>query len=262
MDRAYAAWNRAWGAPFGQSVRYPFPHNLAARLEPGRLREIRERGYFGFQPNNDTRRVEYPWAYHTANLQKGMRVLEIGGGLAGFQFVLSRQGMQVDNVDPGMEDLEWPVSEARIAEMNEAFGTDVRLIKRSAHDADLPAAAYDRIFCVSVIEHMPPAILAATVRNAHRWLKPGGMFLLTVDLFLNLRPFCSREEWRLGRNVPIPEIVDPTLFTLAVGNRAELYGYPEFDPDRILCHLEDYYLGHGCPVLPQMFVLQRVEDAG
>jgi SAM-dependent methyltransferase len=227
---------------------------------PGRLREIRERGYLFLQPNNDARRVEYPWVSLTAALQKGMRVLEIGGALAGVQCVLSRRGKQVDNVDPGTEDLKWPVTEARIAEINAVSGIAVQPFKSSTHTADLPVTAYDRVFYISEIEHMPPDILAATMRNARR-LKPGELFLLSVDRFLNLAPFCSRPAWKLSRNMPVPKIADPALFKLEVGIRAELHRDPEFGPDHILRHLEDYCLGQGCRVLPQMFVLRRSEDA-
>ena len=53
-----------------------------------RQRIWRRKGPFGGQGNNSTREFEYPWCFHTAKLETGMHVLEVGGGLAGFQFVL------------------------------------------------------------------------------------------------------------------------------------------------------------------------------
>ena len=69
------------------------------------------RGPFTIQDNNTTRRAEYPWAYFATPLEPGLQVLELGGSLAGFQFVLDRAGCRVTNVDPGNEShgRGWPV---------------------------------------------------------------------------------------------------------------------------------------------------------
>lgn len=254
----FEKWNKTWGAPFGAPVQYPFPYNISQKLDPKEERQIQEKGYFGFQPNNDTRAIEYPWAFHSSNLEKGMRVLEIGGGLGGFQFVLSRMGMSVDNVDPGMEDLQWPVSAEAISRLNKAFNTNVRLIKKPIHETDLEAEKYDRIFCISVIEHLPEDLIRSSVLKAHSYLKRGGLFVLTVDLFLNIFPFCTREDNMFGKNIKITSIADESLFEIKVGNKSELFGYPEFNTDEILGNLDRYYIGHGYPVLAQMIVLQKI----
>lgn len=254
----FQSWNESWGAPFGSPVHYPFPHNLTQKIGSSAAREIRNKGYFGFQPNNDTRAIEYPWAFQSASLTKGMRVLEIGGGLGGFQFVLSREGMKVDNVDPGMEDLEWPVSNEAIAELNQAFSTDVQLIKKPIHETNLKPEQYDRIFCISVLEHLPEELIKESILKAHSYLKNGGLFILTVDLFLNLFPFSTQERNIFGKNIPITSIVDESLFKIRIGNKSELYGFPDFDTNNILVNLDRYYIGHSYPVMAQMMVLEKI----
>ncbi len=69
----------------------------------------------------------------------GIRVVEIGGGISGFQFALARAGADVVNVDPGRDatGLAPPVDHARIARLNRAYRTDVRLIDTVLDDAGL-----------------------------------------------------------------------------------------------------------------------------
>src|SRR5687767_6873521 len=91
----YTQWNAAWKAPFGppEAVSIPFD----GRFEPQTAHRL---GPFAFQPNNSTRELEYPWAFHVSELRAGMSVLEIGGALSGFQFALASTGAFVTNVDP------------------------------------------------------------------------------------------------------------------------------------------------------------------
>jgi SAM-dependent methyltransferase len=257
LDQKFRQWNRQWGAPFGRGRR---PLNLKAfggKLGPDALEEIARLGMFAVQPNNDTRTFEYPWAYFAADLRTPMRVLEIGGGLSGFQFVLSQQGHQVDNVDPGMAEIGWPVTQDMMQAMNRIFDATVTLHHCGIEEADLPKESFDRAFSLSVIEHLPPQAIAAVMDKVHDSLKPGGLFILTVDLFLDLVPFSRKEANQVGRNVSIAEMVKSGKFELAHGNKSELYGYDEFDAQEILGNLYSYYVGRPYPTLVQTLILRR-----
>src|SRR5690349_5810000 len=112
----FAAWNREQGAPFGRSTF--LPRRLVEALpERGRAHL---QGPFSFQSNNTTRAFEYPWALAAAGVKSGQRVLEIGGGLSGFQFALDRLGSHVVNVDPGLEAAGrgWPCNPHHMAKLN------------------------------------------------------------------------------------------------------------------------------------------------
>src|SRR6516225_6156242 len=109
----YRQWNLANGAPFGRSIpRRRFLYRLFRTTE-------QLRGFFSIQQNNTTREFEYPWAFFSADVQPGMRVLDLGGGLGGFQFVLDRSGCHVINVDPGMEaeGVGWPCDGASMTRL-------------------------------------------------------------------------------------------------------------------------------------------------
>jgi len=262
LPPGYESWNRKWGAPYGGYIQ-----RLSRRLA-GRTRLLDTlvlepfpslRGCFAFQANNTTRCFEYPWAFHITPIQRGMRVLEVGGGLAGFQFALSRVGCDVVNVDPGSDahGRGWPVDEASIGRLNRAFGTSVMLCPTFLEDAPLEKETFDRVFSISAIEHIPPDELTEVMRRAYELLKPGGMFVMTVDLFLNLVPFCSRLSNEWGTNVSMHMLATAAPFEMVYGERRELFGFPEFSTDAILCALEELMVGESYPVLSQLMVLRK-----
>jgi SAM-dependent methyltransferase len=249
---SYAEWNEIHGAPFGRNVSLPGWKKWFVSAES--IEQLR--GPFAMQPNNSTRYFEYPWAFDVATLKSGMRVLEIGGGLAGFQFVLDKHGCQVVNVDPGMDAAGWPCNQEFMQKLNRRFGTRVELRNTTIEKANLPGDSFDRAFSISVIEHLPEAVAAETIKNIYRCLKPGGLFVLTTDLFLNVRPFCSRQKNEHGHNQNVRALIYDGPWEFVVGDPACLYGFPEFTPDLILSSLEKYLIGV-YPALAQCMVLKK-----
>jgi len=79
---------------------------------------------------------------------------------------------------------------------------------------------------------------------------------VTVDLSLNIHPFTSRQSNEFGVNQNVCEMIRHQPWELVAGNRAELFGFPEFDADKILSHLETYFLGF-YPALAQCLVLRK-----
>ena len=252
----YIEWNRRYGAPFGYPVKTSRMAKFLRHRDSAILR-LRNGGMFSVQGNNETRIFEYPWAYFKADLKKGMRVLEVGGGLSGFQFALNSEGIAVDNIDPGMDDIGGRANTASMAKMNAAFGTSVRLFNTSVERVELEQSAYDRAFSISVLEHLPSRTIQAAITKVRDALKPAGLFVLTVDLFLDLEPFSNKTTNRWGQNVSIKEIINPQHFQLVQGEKKELYGFEEFDSRNILANLPDYFIGQGYPTLVQTLVLKK-----
>lgn len=252
----YEEWNRRWGAPRGHALGRRVPHQL--RSLPGLAQLV---GPFGFQPNSDTRVVEYPWVYEQLAPVPGMRVLEVGGSNSGFQFVLDGVGCSVVNVDPGQaaRGVGWPVTPEFTARLNRRFGTNVELRNCFIEDAKLAEASFDRAVSISTIEHIPQSEIPGILRHVARALKPGGLFVVTVDLFLDLAPFTETTENRWGINVPIRWMVEQSGLELVVGKPEELFGYDEFDPARITELRDQFYVGTSWPVMVQALVLRKPE---
>lgn len=249
----FKAWNRQWGAPLGGRARH------FVRSQDIRLKFPRVVGPFGFQPDNsNTRRFEYPWAFHAVPLKPGMRAVEIGGSLAGLQFALAREGVKVVNVDPGERAaIGWPVNAETIARLNRAFKTDVELRNCFLEEAGLPDASVDVVYSISTIEHIPVDVLPPILAEVQRILVPGGHFVLTVDLFLDLEPFGYEKKNITGANVDVRWLVETSGLELEQGDRRELLGYPEFDPKRIMGNLFSYEYGAYYPSLAQALVLHK-----
>ncbi|MGW2425624.1 class I SAM-dependent methyltransferase [Streptomyces sp. NPDC001709] len=264
----FTAWNKKWGAPYG--------HRSVRLVEEGKRPEQRpnqaladptnpDYGPFAFQYASGTRDHEYPWMFLNARLEPGMRVLDVGSGLSGLQFVAALNGCEVVNVDPSARDdyNEWtdpgylPLNPELHQMLNTAFGTDVRLVAERLQDADLEPESFDRVMCLSVLEHLDRAEAQQVITAAARLLRPGGLMLLTVDLFLDLQPFGIMERNVWGINQDVGGLVADSGLTLDSGDPRELLGFPEFDLDHVVATLPDLLIAPLYPVMTQSLSLRK-----
>lgn len=257
LPAEYQRWNARYGAPFGFRSAGSFKNRILKKLG---LTDVAYRwDPFSYQTNSSTRAFEYPWAFEQLRNLPG-KVLEIGGGLSGLQFVLSHLGSEVVNVDPGQPEKRdcWHYEGTTFERLNKKFGTSVELRSTTIDQAGLRENSFDYACCISVLEHLPPAATSTIMNHVWRCLKPGGRFVLTVDLFLNLAPFCGRQENEFGTNMNIAWLLGQSPFAIETGDRSELFGYDEFVVDRILSSLEQYLIGTCYPVLTQCLVLRKL----
>lgn len=250
LPTSYQLWNDRWHAPYGRRSRF-------GRLFRRGALAARWRGPFAWQPNNDTRAFEYPWVHEQINARgSALRVLEIGGGLSGLQFVLAREGHLVFNVDPGLEakGRGWDL-DANVHQMlAQTYHAPVTLVPQTIDQARLEPNSFDVIHSVSALEHFAAQDLDAFADAVPRLLRPSGVVILTVDLFLDLAPFSLRPSNLFGKNIDLKVLLDRASLCLEHGNPAELHGFPNFDARTILGNLPDYLLGTGHPSLTQCIV--------
>jgi SAM-dependent methyltransferase len=249
----YELWNLKWGAPSGRLIRAMISRERRATRWAAPLV-----GCFAYQGNNSTRAFEYPWAFEALRLTPGMRVLEIGGGLSGFQFVIAQNGCEIINVDPGEEfhTSGWPLTVETVSRINRLFGTRVELKRCRLEEAVLPAASFDRVVSISVFEHIPEPALEIIFREVRRILRPGGILVLTVDLFLNVHPFAAAVSNEYGHNVSVKWLVERSGMELIHGRQEELFGYQEFRPEDIDKRRSEFLIGK-YPAMVQTLVLRK-----
>jgi SAM-dependent methyltransferase len=256
LEPRFKQWNRRWGAPYGAPVSRP--SGLGGWF--WRPDEFDAKGMFGFQNNNDTRVFEYPWAFHFVEPAVGSRILEVGGGMSGFQFVLSRAGAKVVNVDPGMDDIGGRVHEDFFRRANRKYGTDVQLLERKIADVDLDLGVFDLIYSISVVEHIPPEELERSMERIGQLLRPGGRFIMTLDLFLDLAPFSRKGSNKFGTNVAVIDLLAASGLHLEFGVPEELYGFSQFDAIGVMELLPELFIGTRYPTLIQCVVMRQQEE--
>jgi 2-polyprenyl-3-methyl-5-hydroxy-6-metoxy-1,4-benzoquinol methylase len=233
----FAKWNRRWGAPHGRRV--PVPR----RFRFSRLAN-RYRGRFAHQQNSETRAFEYPWA-HAAIARHGeaLKIVEIGGGLSGMQFVLSSEGHHVINIDPGGSDHSmWGFDGSSHKYLCELYDAPVQLVPDTLRNARLAADSADVVMSVSVLEHLQDADLEETAAEIKRILRPNGIVVMTVDLFKDLYPFTELRSGDWGRNISVRRFLELADLDLVLGDRAELFGFDEFRRDQIATSSSSYLL--------------------
>ena len=57
---------------------------------------------------------------------------------------------------------------------------------------------------------------------------------MTVDLFLDLYPFSKRLSNRFGSNASIRRLIEISGLEIEVGDKRELFGFEEFDPQHTM----------------------------
>lgn len=276
LPAEYEAWNGMWGSPWGRRAlalpfeggRYDIVTQVVERLpQSARTRMLRAprlmkaRGPFAFQPNTSTRGYEYPWAFHQVHGSGPSRILEIGGALSGLQFVLAKSGHEMHNVDPFLDYGKGSYESDPIAEhatLNQTFGTDVVLHRATLPEANI-TGPFSAVLCISTIEHLSEKDIVATLSAAKELLIPGGLLVLTVDLFLNLEPFSDRKTNQWGDNTSIAWIEELIGYEMVAGDRSELYGYPEFSVTNILSRLEEFAISNQYPQMAQLVAFRAPE---
>ena len=149
---------------------------------------------------------EYPFAILSAELQPGMRIADIGCGMTPFSIYLKEiakcevVGVDPDLFDAGIRYKGHGVSREFICK------TRLKVIQCGMEVIALSRNTFDRVFCLSVIEHVPPEIARRGVQEMARILKPGGRLIITVDV--NMHSEISRPLdliWESGL-IPVGEM--------------------------------------------------------
>lgn len=250
LPETYARFNRANHSPYG--------HPIWSRLPGGpSAARIKLAGAFAWQINNTNRRFEYPWAFEQIQqLGAHLVIADVGASLGGMQFTLARAGHRVHAVDPGLKanGRGWEVDAATHRKIARMLHAPVALHAAALDDAGLADNSVDVILSISTLEHLTAEDRIAFAEAGRRILRPGGNIVLTIDLFLNLEPFTSRASNDYGVNLNVAELLSRMGAEMVVGERSQLFGFPEFDPDRIQARSEDLMISEHYPVMAQCLV--------
>jgi ubiquinone/menaquinone biosynthesis C-methylase UbiE len=135
------------------------------------------------------RRAEYPWAVSQASLDRPMKILDIGSGVSLFPIYLATKGhemLSIDNDD---------ILTNRVSPMLAKWcDTNVRYTEGDVTKLNFDDNTFDRVFCISVLEHLEEEKVDGRYVNYHkrnldimaikemlRVLKPDGLLIMTFD---------------------------------------------------------------------------------
>ena len=177
--------------------------------------------------NNWSRAWEYPWAITVSSLcDSSLRTLDVGGGNSPFSEYLSNFGHESYVIDSSLDQgVSSIISKgkgiyknfqslfffflAKFACVNVMWGlpswkhkSSVHYYSYSATDIKFPDNYFDRVFCLSVMEHIPEYLWKRCIGEFERVLKSGGRLVITLDMgpeqayakqYNRLVDFCSLE---------------------------------------------------------------------
>lgn len=127
---------------------------------------------------------EYPFAILSAELEPGLTCADIGCGMTPFSIFLKEEARcDVTGFDPDF---------FSGVERNRAFGvsadflnkTGLKVIQSKMECITAEASSFDRVFCISVIEHVSADVAYKGIQEMARILKPGGLAIITCDVNL------------------------------------------------------------------------------
>lgn len=159
--------------------------------------------------NHWSRAWEYPWAVLAADIgEEPLRILDVGGGGSPFSLYLAGEGHECCVADPSLDRGESFVLDRerslyrnarslmkrllfRAAGVKSLWGlpasdgrTPVRYLPYPAHELRFPDGHFDRVFCLSVMEHVRADLWPKCMREFERVLRAGGHLVLTLDMTL------------------------------------------------------------------------------
>lgn len=122
------------------------------------------------------------------------RVLEIGGGSSRILPKLHKKGVEVWNADRLQGEAAGPVASKDFLKSQSKLGIKLVMAYVGEFSPELPDKHFDLAFSISVLEHLDEARTRDCFRDARRVLRPGGIMLHAVDLFLNDKPLPRTTE--------------------------------------------------------------------
>ncbi|HEX9870345.1 MAG TPA: class I SAM-dependent methyltransferase [Candidatus Tectomicrobia bacterium] len=116
-------------------------------------------------------------AIDLADLQSGMKVLDVGSGRGELAYKCAEAGCQVWGIDYSSPALELSSQDPTIAD-GVAYARNVKYSRMNSIHLGFPAVSFDRVFLIDIIEHLTDDELRATVSEARRVLRPGGRLVI------------------------------------------------------------------------------------
>ena len=144
---------------------------------------------FAIPPDWWSRHYEYAWASQFARSQD--TVLDAACGIFHpFKFFLTDKCLEVHACDQDekilspsliLQEIITHLGQEAAQKLSPYYFHTIRFAKADIANLPYPDGKFDKIFCISVLEHLEPKIIHAALSEFRRTLKDNGLLILTVD---------------------------------------------------------------------------------
>lgn len=146
-----------------------------------------------------TRKFEYPWAFYSTRITQGMKVADMGCSLDPFAPLLAKAGLNTHALDMfSSHDEGWdPILGFRNGKyvgkqkmdvfqnlLQKELSIDVQYLNADMSSTDFTENYFDRIYSISVLEHLPKYKIKIVLQEWARILKNDGLIILTIDYII------------------------------------------------------------------------------
>lgn len=158
---------------------------------------VKGKGNFRITDMEPGKHWEYPYAVIKGEFRRGLRVIDCGAGKGLLQFYLAHLGCDVVSLDQTtfhskkllrvykfLNRLGIPIKSDPsyfIRRSARKLGVEVDFVNNSIIGMPFDDESFDRVLCISVLEHIPRDIRKRALENLVRILGKGGRLVLTVD---------------------------------------------------------------------------------
>lgn len=126
-----------------------------------------------------SRRVEYPWAVSSLYpYNKTEVVLDVGSDGSPLPYYLAQLVRKTYGLDNGPDSVEFMVKAVEKLKLNNMVA-----VLGDARKLDFPADFFDKVFCISVVEHIEKGAQGA-IDEIVRVTKPTGKAAITLDVII------------------------------------------------------------------------------
>lgn len=208
-------------------TKYQNSYSLISEKKSPQFQKIMNRleCYIGTGPIGPNKYWEYPWILANLNLNKGMSILDVGCGKSPIQFLLADLGCNVYAIDPE-ENVEWHGINRKLAK---TFNCDIEYRKEGGEAISYDDNTFDRVCCVSVIEHCNVSLQHKMLAEMIRVLKPNGLCVITVDYII------PRAKTTLISNINVVNLIDTKGAELEGRRNKDMFpGEPDFNYIKII----------------------------
>ena len=140
-----------------------------------------------------SRQWEYPWAVLNADLFPGLVILDAGCGASPLLPYLAWnwKNLSLYGVDIGEDPKAHIPLKLKLLKVlgyvqaegyHPALDTRIHFRQECLSKMSFNDGFFDRVFCISVLEHIPIEIQSRAIQEMSRVLKPGGRLVITLDL--------------------------------------------------------------------------------